>query len=81
MKIVNTETLGVPSHPDMLQPAVFRAVLTQDDAGKFACYVGIVPADQSSASYSYWIAAMGAKQTWKNATAYFPNIKQEEYRA
>jgi hypothetical protein len=65
------------------------AVLTQDAAGLYAVYVGIVkPAHPGAAATAdaaraqdnaEWVARHGSKQTWKKAEFFFTGIKEEEY--
>lgn len=65
------------------------AVLTTDAQGLKAVYVGgWEPCDTESECYqplrqraAEWIAAHGEKQGYQRALNYFPDLKEEEYRA
>ena len=88
MKIICTQRLLYPNfgltgqqqHRDSSE--VF-AVLTKDDAGLHAVYVGIIPADRTPAELDRLagsVAHSGSKLNWKQASQYF-HITEKEYRA
>ncbi len=85
MKIVNTLCLHMPTQiPD----ARFMAVLTMDDPGLYAVYVGIVNLpEQNLKKYSDrrmwaadWVAGHGAKQPLAHARVHFPFLTEKIYR-
>lgn len=67
------------------------AVLTQDDAGLYAAYIGLVPAldrnlsDEAKESlraiHAEGIAYSGNKLRWNEIGMFFRGISKEEYRA
>ncbi len=86
MKIVNTCCLQTPTQ---LPGAHLLVILTKDDTGMYAVYIGIVPlvppenelyADQR-ADAADWVADHGDKQTYLSAQRYFPGLAEKTYRA
>jgi hypothetical protein len=80
MKIVNTEIPGVPCRNGDWH---VLAVLTQDDAGLYAVYVGIVERaanDGHKKVRAEWVAHNGAKLTFEKSKAYFRGIEEKSYR-
>lgn len=88
MKILNTYHVPVPVRANA-KDAGFLAVLTQGAGTDQAVYIGIV-GDLNIDSPDYesarddaadWIAYRGLKQTYRKALAYFPTLKESDYRA
>jgi hypothetical protein len=81
MKIVNTEAGFAPDMQNT--DACVLAVLTQDDAGKYAVYVGVVRNDPSRrAQHAERVASGGRKLVqWQVARGFFPFLTEEMYRA
>ncbi|HKD76085.1 MAG TPA: hypothetical protein VKB76_11350 [Ktedonobacterales bacterium] len=85
MQIVNHDIVAYPS---MIEGAVLLAVLTRDEAGLYAAYVGLVPfkgldsatraVEQSE--QANWIARHGHKLTHEKSKQFFRGIDAEEYR-
>lgn len=71
--------------------AEFMAVLTKDDAGLYAVYVGVVPSakrglaqadrDMLQQVNSDRVARSGSKLRYSEIGPYFRGIKEEDYRA
>jgi hypothetical protein len=83
MEVANTYVPGISCHPEA--SAEFMAVLVEH-ANQYAVYVALVPKgtatdDERRASAALWVARCGVKQTYRKATAYFPALKEEQYRA
>lgn len=84
MNIVNTYHMAYPS---LVQNAAMLAVLTQDGAGQYGVYTGIVRLNSSDENYAEqrkiaadWVAGHGQKMTYENSKAYFRGIPKEKYR-
>jgi hypothetical protein len=90
MNVINTYHVAVPAQSSV-KAASFLAVLTTDDAGLYAVYIGIThlnDPDMSGAEYrkahdkaGQWVAHNGLKQSYKKALAYFPDLAPSEYRS
>lgn len=74
MKIINTYNISIPSEEQHKKGCseVLTAVLTQDQQGLFAVYIGIGSDD--------FILKHGLKQSYKEALNYFPMLNEKEYR-
>lgn len=72
MEIINKQIFNFPAQGCTDDGPSLMAVLTEDDHGLFAVYVGYGSPN--------WIAANGAKETYKRALYYFPMLKKEHYR-
>jgi hypothetical protein len=85
MKIINTEIAAYPCKGN--NPHVVLAVLTQDDAGLFAVYAGIVARDslgenlETLSPQSIWVAYNGNKLSFERSKQFFNGIEQKNYRA
>ena len=85
MKVVNTYIPGIPSQ---IPEAYLMTVLTQGDCGNFACYIGIVSLPPATADdyaelreqRADFLATHGAKQSHKQALAYYPQVPEDQYR-
>ena len=53
-------------------------VLVKRDAGDFRAYIGVAR-DTSAEEDAAYIAAHGAKLTYREAFAFFPELKEAEY--
>jgi hypothetical protein len=82
MNIVNTYVPGIAAYSHV--NASLMAVLTQDEAGLYACYIGIVPETQMHSPerqrYAEWIAHNGTKVRFAKIADYFTGISTEQYR-
>ncbi len=84
MKIINHQFLNAPCQRDVKATAL--AVLTQDDSGQYAVYLGVTidpwTTDNASAieEAKTWVAHNGAKLSYRAASVHF-DIKEEDYRA
>ena len=56
------------------------AVLTQDNNKEFAVYLGCTLGANPTENELWRIAAGGTKLNHHKATAYFPDLKESEYR-
>lgn len=87
MNILNTYMPGIARQSEVT--GHFMAVLvnggaTYEGAADSAVYIGIVncdPCDPVARERASWfVAGSGSKQTYKSALAYFPSLKESEYR-
>lgn len=75
---------GIPEAPGL--DAVVCVVLTKDDCGKYACYIGIVSrsatigADEPNTPGHWWVASSGAKLNVRRAGEYFSGLNDDNYR-
>ncbi len=79
MKVINTSQGGIPT----LSPEVnawVTAVLTQDDAGLYAVYVGVTPVSWNFDRTKEIVAHRGRKLSWEKAKFFFPDLDEKEYR-
>lgn len=90
MRIINTYapgiacfgTLGEFESPPRM---ALLAVLTQDDNGQYAAYVGLVPYavvldDDPRGRFAHRVAAMGNKIPYRELAGYFRGIEEGDYR-
>ena len=77
MNIINTQPVDYPT----VTNSRVLAVLTQDAAGLYAVYIGIVDKDAVKENASLWVAHNGSKLSYAKALAYFPNIPDAVYRS
>ena len=90
MNIINTYHFNV-FHASKEGAQDMLAVLTQDSAGLFACYLGAWDAPKPSGGGSNYdearekcssrIAFSGEKQNFTKSQAYFQGITEKQYRA
>ena len=84
MTVVNTYCPGLPCLAGAERTSLM-AVCSKDESGKYAVYLAIVPmsvavSEEARAHVGEAVERRGVKQTWKAATAYFPTLREEEYR-
>lgn len=87
MEVLNISHVAVPVRADAMG-AGFLAVLTEGDANDQAVYVGISGhLGTDSPSYgdtkfaaAVWVMNYGLKLSYRKALAYFPDLKEAEYR-
>jgi hypothetical protein len=81
MKCVNTTEGGIPALSGQGQTKVL-AVLTQDDRGLYAVYVGLVSSDDRYKNRNISeVMKFGAKLTLRRARFFFPDLVEAQYRA
>lgn len=62
------------------------AVLTQDESGLYACYIGLVPAGDEEkltaldGEYAHAVAGSGNKLPYRDIGMFFRGINESEYR-
>lgn len=88
MKFVSSTDWGVPDltargllgSPVLDDKVEVCAVLTRDDVGLFAVYIGIVPSDLDKGRQRGRVMGNGSKLSYLKAKAFFIDLKEEEYR-
>lgn len=85
MKVVNYTMPAYPRICGASQRTYFMAALTQDEEGLYAVYAAMVGADDLEDDGALRVKAetvghLDVKLTYKKALAYFPSLKQENYR-
>jgi hypothetical protein len=81
--VVNVYVPGIASFQNQ---SALMAVLTQDAAGQYACYIATVPGKYRTASQTErqdiaeWVAHNGTKQSYKDAQNYFRGFDENKYR-
>jgi hypothetical protein len=82
MRVVNTYVPGIAAYSHT--NASLMAVLTQDEAGLYAAYIGIVPETVQHSPererYAEWIAHNGTKVRFAKVADYFTGITDKQYR-
>lgn len=82
MRILNTYFPGIPAQINA--HAQVCAVLTEDESGHQAVYLGIVKKCNNEGerdAAGMWVATMGTKMRWRDSLMFFPQIKESTYRA
>jgi hypothetical protein len=82
MKAISSTDFGCPDLSwNVRAPVELCVVLTQDDAGKYACYCGIVPKNMTDGHKQHRVMGSGSKLAFRRAVVFFPDLHIEEYRA
>lgn len=82
MTIINTHFPGVPVQPGVAAQVCY--VLTSDDRGSHAVYMGIVAACadyEARTRAAQWVAERGTKLRYAAALTQFPGLPESKYRA
>jgi|TARA_Y100000296_G_scaffold80796_1_gene106850 hypothetical protein len=86
MELANVSAPSYPAQKDCNSRLL--AALSQDEAGLYAVYVGLVVPGEHFNDYAAsgrtkegeWVIANGAKLSLKDARLHFPGLKEENYR-
>lgn len=87
MKIISTEYPYFPQHPTVVGKAAVLVVLTQDDTGRYAAYIGNARdpnalEENQRVGDAHWVAQRGSKLSFADAVPkYFVGIREDQYRA